>query len=137
VIANYFKAALRNMRLHKGLSFITVFGFAAGLACCILIALYAIDQLGFDRSHAKADRIYRVGIQASLNSNTFHGVISCAPLAYMVMSRWLRNFAYRSALGPDLFLVSAALALGIALFTVSFQSVRAARANPVNSLRNE
>ncbi len=78
---NYFKAALRNMRLHKGLSFITIFGFAAGLACCILIMLYAIDQLGFDRHHAKAERIYRVGIKAALNSNAFHGPVSCAPLA--------------------------------------------------------
>jgi putative ABC transport system permease protein len=81
MIKNHFKAALRNMRLHKGLSFITIFGFATGLACCILIALYTIDQLGFDRHLAKADRIYRVGIQAALNSNTFHGVVSCAPLA--------------------------------------------------------
>ncbi len=81
MIKNYFKAALRNMRLHKGFSFITILGFAAGLACCILITLYTIDQLGFDRHHAKADRIYRVGIQAALNSNTFHGPVSCAPLA--------------------------------------------------------
>jgi len=78
---NHLKAALRNMRLHKGLSFITVFGFAAGLACCILITLFTIDQLGFDRHHAKADRIYRVGITASLNNKTFQGPISCAPLA--------------------------------------------------------
>jgi tetrahydromethanopterin S-methyltransferase subunit F len=33
MIKNYLKAAWRNMRLHKGLSFITIFGFAAGLAC--------------------------------------------------------------------------------------------------------
>ena len=58
------------MRLHKGLSFITIFGFAAGLACCILITLFTIDQLGFDRHYAKAERIYRVGISASLNSKT-------------------------------------------------------------------
>ncbi len=81
MIKNYFKAALRNMRLHKGLSFITIFGFAAGLACCILIMLYTIDQLGFDRYHAKAEQIYRVGIIGSLNSKTFMGPVSCAPLA--------------------------------------------------------
>jgi len=78
---NYLKAALRNMRLHKGLSFITIFGFAAGLACCILITLFTIDQLGFDRYHAKAEHIYRVGIIGSLNSKTFMGPVSCAPLA--------------------------------------------------------
>ncbi|MFH2107356.1 MAG: ABC transporter permease [Chrysiogenia bacterium] len=78
---NYLKAALRNMRLHKGLSFITIFGFAAGLACCILITLFAIDQLSFDRHYPRAERIYRVGIVGSLNSKTFMGPVSCAPLA--------------------------------------------------------
>jgi putative ABC transport system permease protein len=78
---NYLKAALRNMRLHKGLSFITIFGFAAGLSCCILITLFTIDQLGFDRHHAKADRIFRIGVKAALGSKTFNGVVSCAPLA--------------------------------------------------------
>ncbi len=78
---NYFKAALRNMRLHKGLSFITIFGFAAGLACCILITLFAIDQLGFDRHYANAERIYRVGIAAELNNKAIKGPVSCAPLA--------------------------------------------------------
>ncbi|HSQ34398.1 MAG TPA: ABC transporter permease, partial [Candidatus Binatia bacterium] len=81
MIKNYLKAALRNMRLHKGLSFITIFGFAAGLACCILITLYSIDQLGFDRHYPGAERIYRIGISAALNSNTFHAPVTCAPLA--------------------------------------------------------
>jgi putative ABC transport system permease protein len=78
---NYLKAALRNMRLHKGLSFITIFGFAAGLACCILITLFTIDQLGFDRHYSKADHIFRIGISAALNNNAMSGPVSCAPLA--------------------------------------------------------
>jgi putative ABC transport system permease protein len=81
MLKNYLKAAARNMRLHKGLSFITIFGFAAGLACCILITLFAIDQMGFDRHNARADRIYRVGISAALNNNSMSGPVSCAPLA--------------------------------------------------------
>ncbi len=59
------------------------------------------------------------------------------PLAYFVMNRWLRNFAYRTSISLELFLFSGILALVIAMLTVSYQSVRAARANPVNSLRNE
>ena len=81
MLKNYFKAALRTMRLHKGLSFITIFGFAAGLACCILIALFTIDQLGFDRHHARAEHIYRVGIIGALNGKTMEAPVSCAPLA--------------------------------------------------------
>ena len=59
------------------------------------------------------------------------------PLAYFVMNKWLQNFAYRTEIGMGVFLASAALALGIALLTVSFQSVKAAAANPVDSLRYE
>jgi putative ABC transport system permease protein len=81
MLKNYLKAALRNMRLHKGLSFITIFGFAAGLACCILITLFTIDQLSFDRHQAKSEHIYRVGIIGSLNNKTMEAPVSCAPLA--------------------------------------------------------
>ena len=59
------------------------------------------------------------------------------PLAYFVMNKWLENFAYRASIGFGTFVVSALLALAIALFTVSFQSIRAAIANPVDSLRYE
>jgi putative ABC transport system permease protein len=59
------------------------------------------------------------------------------PVAYFIMNRWLQNFAYRTEIGAGIFLVSAGLTLGIALLTVSFQSVKAAAANPVDSLRYE
>jgi putative ABC transport system permease protein len=59
------------------------------------------------------------------------------PVAYCVMSRWLQDFAYRIELGPGVFLLGGALALLIALLTVSAQAVKAARANPVDALRYE
>ncbi len=59
------------------------------------------------------------------------------PLAYYAMHRWLQGFAYRTKLGAGLFLLSSLLTLLIAILTVRFQAVRAARANPVDSLRYE
>lgn len=59
------------------------------------------------------------------------------PLAYYLLSRWLENFAYRMDLSPLPFLLSGAAALGIAVITVSFQAIKAAIANPVESLRYE
>jgi putative ABC transport system permease protein len=59
------------------------------------------------------------------------------PIAYYLLSRWLENFAYRMNLGPVPFLVSGAVVLSIAVLTVSFQAIRAALANPVESLRYE
>ena len=53
------------------------------------------------------------------------------------MNRWLQDFAYRIKPTGIVFLVAAAGAMAIALGTVGFQGVRAAAANPVNSLRDE
>ena len=67
-------------------------------------------------------------------------VISCViafPLAYYSLSRYLQNFAYRIEIGPFPFIIAGALALTIALVTISFQAARAAVANPVDSLKYE
>jgi putative ABC transport system permease protein len=59
------------------------------------------------------------------------------PAAYYAMSRWLRGFAYRIGLGPGVFILAALGALVVALLTVATQTLRAASANPVDSLRYE
>jgi putative ABC transport system permease protein len=59
------------------------------------------------------------------------------PCAYFLMKNWLQGFAYRSALSWWLFALAGSVALIVAMLTVSFQAVRAARANPVDSLRYE
>jgi putative ABC transport system permease protein len=67
-------------------------------------------------------------------------VISCViaiPIGYYFMEQWLHGFAYRITPGAEIFAIAGAIALFIAMATVSFKSVRAALANPVNSLRNE
>ncbi len=63
-------------------------------------------------------------------------IIAC-PLAYYAMSRWLQNFAYRVNISLYPFLISGILAVTIALATVLFHSLRAARSNPAESLRYE
>ncbi len=59
------------------------------------------------------------------------------PVAYYFMHKWLQNFAYRTRIDIWMFLMAAALTMLIALLTVSYQSIRAALANPVDSLRYE
>jgi putative ABC transport system permease protein len=63
--------------------------------------------------------------------------VVAVPLAYLVMSRWLQSFVYRIDLSIGVFLAAGALVLAIAWLTVSYQSIRAARVNPVESLRYE
>lgn len=65
------------------------------------------------------------------------GIVIGSPIAWWVMNRWLEDFAYRVEIVWWMFALAGALAVIIALLTVSWQAVRAATANPVNSLRNE
>jgi putative ABC transport system permease protein len=59
------------------------------------------------------------------------------PIAYLVMNNWLQNFPYRIDIGFSIFILAAVLALVIALLTVGYQAIKAARANPVETLRYE
>jgi len=59
------------------------------------------------------------------------------PIGYLVMSRWLKNFVYRTSFGFEVFILSGSLAFIFTLMTVSYQSIKAALANPVDSLRYE
>jgi putative ABC transport system permease protein len=54
-----------------------------------------------------------------------------------MMSKWLEDYKYKTEITWDVFVLSGALAVFIALLTVSYQSIRAALANPANSLRSE
>ncbi len=59
------------------------------------------------------------------------------PIAYFAMNLWLRGFAYRTRIQPWIFVGSGLAALAIAFLTVSYQAVRAASADPVDSLKHE
>jgi ABC-type antimicrobial peptide transport system permease subunit len=64
-------------------------------------------------------------------------MIVAFPVAWLLMNKWLENFAYKINIGWWIFLLAGIIALLIALVTVSFQAIKAAVANPVNSLRTE
>lgn len=66
---NYLKVALRNVRKQKAYAFINIAGFAVGMAACILIMLYVLNELSYDKFHANASRIYRIGVQGTLSGN--------------------------------------------------------------------
>jgi len=67
-------------------------------------------------------------------------VISCmiaSPIAFYFLQNWLNKYTYRITIGPGVFVISAITAIVITLLTISFQSIKAALANPVKSLRSE
>lgn len=102
MLKNYLKIALRNFLKHKGFSFINIFGLAVGVACCLLILLFVVDELSYDKYHEKADRIYRAGLYGFIGGNEFHGVITAAPMAQTLVDEYpeveastrARNFGF-------------------------------------------
>jgi len=64
-------------------------------------------------------------------------ILIAVPIAWYAMDKWLQNFAYRVHISWWIFLLAGALAVLIALVTISFQAVRAALTNPVRALRSE
>jgi putative ABC transport system permease protein len=67
----------------------------------------------------------------------FIAILIASPITWFVMNKWLQDFAYRTSISWTVFVITALIAGGIALFTISFQSIKAALANPVKSLRTE
>ena len=64
-------------------------------------------------------------------------IVFTIPIGIIVSSSWLDNFAYRISIGMEIFLFAGFIALTVAITTISMQSIKAARRNPVDSLRSE
>jgi putative ABC transport system permease protein len=78
---NYLKVAFRNLFRQKTYSFINIFGFAIGLAVCLIISFYVIDDLTYDRFHKNAENIYHLlTVDNSENEGALSYSITSGPL---------------------------------------------------------
>jgi putative ABC transport system permease protein len=103
-------------------------------------------------SFATEQRTKEIGIRKILGASV-HGVVMllwqqfgkliligniiAIPLAYYVLHKWLQNFHYRISIGVEIFLLSTIMIVAVAILSISYQSIKAALANPVDSLRYE
>jgi ABC-type lipoprotein release transport system permease subunit len=78
---NYIKIAIRNIRRQKVYSFINISGLAIGMLCFLLIMLWVIDELSYDRFHDNADRIYRIEQDQHYSGRIFHVNVTPYPMA--------------------------------------------------------
>ena len=81
MLKNYIKIALRNIRKHKGYSFINICGLAMGTACFILILIWIQDEFNYDRFNKNFDRIYRVVKYSDYGGNELHVALTPGPLS--------------------------------------------------------
>lgn len=85
---NYFKITFRNLKKHKGLSFINITGLAIGVASCVLIGLWIEDELSYDGFHDKSERIYRIARRFDLPDVQVTIPNTPAPLAQTLKSTY-------------------------------------------------
>ena len=64
-------------------------------------------------------------------------IVLAVPLAWYLMHKWLEDFAYRTPISWDVFVLAGLVVVGIAIFTISYQAIRTATGNPVDALRSE
>ncbi|MFD2935900.1 ABC transporter permease [Spirosoma flavum] len=121
-----------------------IFTSIAILICCL--GLYGLV------SHVVVQRTKEIGIRKVLGASVASivtllskdflklvliAIVIASPLAWWTMNQWLQDFAYKITIGWWMFGLAGLVAVSIALLTVSFQSIKAALANPVKSLRSE
>ncbi len=137
-ISNFYKNERKTNTIIKYSTFLTIF-----LSC---LGLFGMSAFMVER------RTKEIGIRKVLGASVSNIVIYLTreftkwvvlgnviawPLAWYVMNRWLENYKYHIDLGIFIFVTAGIIALMIALLTVSFQAVKAARAKPVDTLKYE
>jgi putative ABC transport system permease protein len=125
----------------------TLFKVFAGLAMCIsCLGLWGLA------TYAAQNRTKEIGIRKVLGasvtvivvllSKDFLSMVAialavAAPLVHYFINNWLQNFAYHIAIEWEIFIIAGGASILIALITVTIQTLKAALANPVDSLRSE
>ncbi len=128
---------------QMGKIFISFAVFAIFIACLGLFGLvtYAAEQRTKEIGIRKVLGATVSNIVNMLSKDFLKLVIVSAllafPVAWWAMNKWLQNYAYRITISWWVFLAAGCLAVLIALFTISFQAIKAAISNPVKSLRTE
>ena len=126
-------------------------GFILGIFAGLTILIACLGLFGLAKFTTE-QRIKEIGIRKVLGASAVGianllsadflklvllGFIASTPVAWFAMNKWLQDFAYRITISWWVFAFAAFTALAIALLTVSFQAIKAAIANPVNSLKTE
>ncbi len=76
MLKNYLKIAFRNLTRNKGFSFINIFGFAIGLAVCMIISFYVYDDLSYDKFHENSEDIHRLLTKDTSVEDLMYGITS-------------------------------------------------------------
>lgn len=137
-LGRLYRTEERMENITLAISFLAIFISCLGL---LGLAAYTAEQKTKEIGIRKVLGASTGNITMMLYKNYLQWIIAANliawPLGFYFVSRWLRNFAYTIEIGIGIFVLSGGLVLFIAFLTVSFQSIRAATAHPIDSLRYE
>jgi putative ABC transport system permease protein len=86
MLKSYITIAWRNLRRQRFYTMINVAGLAVGLAACLIIALYVVDELSYDQYHLNANRIFRVNVEHKFGNN-HSSIAACMPPVASTLQR--------------------------------------------------
>ena len=133
-----YKSEEKNASLFKLLAGLAIFISCLGL---FGLALFSTEQRTKEIGVRKVLGATTVGLVGLLSKDFLKlvlvALLIATPLAWYFMQKWLADFAYRINISWWVFALAGFVAIGVAFLTVGFQSVKAALANPVDSLRSE
>jgi len=133
----YKKESLQQKLIWMGAGIAIVISSMGLLGLLSIMMLKRTKEIGIRKVlGASVTSIFRL-LSSDFVKLVLIAVLIASPIAWWIMNKWLENFAYRIEIHWWMFALTGLLAIVIALLTVSFQAVKAATANPVDSLRDE
>jgi len=135
---NLYESEARLGKIFQSFAVLAVFIACLGLfGLAAFIAEQRTKEIGIRKVLGSST----IGVVTLLNREFLRWIAAANliawPIAYFVLHRWIQKFAYRASITIGIFVLSATIGLVVALITVSMQTLRAARANPVDSLKHE
>jgi putative ABC transport system permease protein len=132
-----YNSELTISKLSNGFAFLAIFISCLGLlGLTMFTAEQRRKEIGIRKVIGAGSGDIVLMLSKDIMKIVLLSFIISTPVAWMAMNNWLQNYAYRTNISWWIFIISGVTALMIAMFTISFQTIKAARANPVNSLRS-
>jgi len=129
------------VRLTAIVSYFTIIAILISCLGLFGLATFSAEQRTKEIGVRKVLGASVTGIVALLSKDFLKlvaiSIVIASPVAWWIMNKWLQDFTYRTNISWTVFIITTAVALLIALITISFQAIRAAISNPVKSLRTE
>jgi putative ABC transport system permease protein len=141
-VSSLYKEVYKTERLQKNL--ILIFALTAVFICAmgvlglsLMVAQRRIKEIGIRKVNGATISEILIMLNTDFLKWLFLAFVLATPLAYLAANKWLETFAYKIEIGIGMFILAGTTVIIITVVTVSWHSYKAARVNPVKSLRTE